>query len=111
MSSEQVQVGNLSSAGLGSRYFNRELSWLAFNQRVLAEARNPDNPVLEQLRFLSISGSNLDEFLMVRFAGLVGQVKRRIEEISIDGLNPTQQLAAIHDAVLALDHDQQECWR
>jgi polyphosphate kinase len=111
MKSEQVQVGNLAVTGFGSRYFNRELSWLAFNQRVLAEARNPDNPVLEQLRFLSISGSNLDEFLMVRFAGLVGQVKRHIEEVSIDGLNPTQQLAAIHEAVLALDHDQQECWR
>lgn len=110
MSSEQVQVGNLAMTGFGSRYFNRELSWLAFNQRVLAEARNPDNPVLEQLRFLSISGSNLDEFLMVRFAGLVGQLKRHIHEVSIDGLNPVQQLAAIHEAVLALDYDQQECW-
>lgn len=108
---ETVHVGDLTPSGLGSRYFNRELSWLAFNRRVLAEARNPDYPLLEQLRFLSISGSNLDEFLMVRFAGLVGQVKRRIEEISIDGLTPSQQLAAIHQGVVELDREQQDIWR
>jgi polyphosphate kinase len=88
MNTDAVQA-NQAAAG-ECRYFNRELSWLSFNQRVLAEASNPDYPVLERLRFLSISGSNLDEFLMVRVAGLAGQVRRQIEEISIDGLTPSR---------------------
>ncbi len=92
------------------RFFNRELSWLAFNQRVLAEARNLDYPLLERLRFLSISGNNLDEFLMVRVAGLAGQVRRNIAEVSIDGLSPPQQLAAIRDAVVRLEGVQKEIW-
>ena len=93
------------------RYFNRELSWLAFNQRVLAEGRNRNYPVLERLRFLSISGNNLDEFLMVRVAGLAGQVRRQIDEISIDGRTPVQQLAAVHEEVLRLEATQQDIWR
>ncbi|HKX80589.1 MAG TPA: RNA degradosome polyphosphate kinase [Novosphingobium sp.] len=92
------------------RYFNRELSWLAFNQRVLAEAGNLNYPLLERLRFLSISGNNLDEFLMVRVAGLAGQVRRQIEEVSIDGMTPSQQLAAIHDKVLEVERAQQTAW-
>ncbi|GGC32767.1 polyphosphate kinase [Novosphingobium marinum] len=92
------------------RYFNRELSWLAFNERVLAEASNRDYPLLERLRFLSISGSNLDEFMMVRVAGLAGQVRRQIEEISIDGMTPSQQLTAIHEKVLELEMEQQRSW-
>ena len=92
------------------RYFNRELSWLTFNQRVLAEGCNPDYPLLERLRFLSISGSNLDEFMTVRVAGLAGQVRRQIAEVSIDGLTPSQQLAAIRDAVTELEIAQQEVW-
>ncbi len=95
---------------LADRYFNRELSWLAFNQRVLAEGRNADYPLLERLRFLSISGNNLDEFLMVRVAGLAGQVRRHIEEISIDGRTPAQQLAAVHEEVLRLEATQQDIW-
>lgn len=95
----------------GSRYFNRELSWLAFNERVLAEASNPDYPLLEQLRFLSISGSNLDEFMMVRVAGLAGQVRSQVEELSIDGQTPSQQLAAIRLAVESLEASQQAAWR
>ncbi|MDE8650137.1 RNA degradosome polyphosphate kinase [Novosphingobium album (ex Liu et al. 2023)] len=94
-----------------ARYFNRELSWLAFNERVLAEATNANYPLLERLRFLSISGSNLDEFLTVRVAGLAGQVRRQIEEISIDGMTPSQQLAAIHEEVLKLERMQQDAWK
>ena len=99
-----------STVAPADRYFNRELSWLAFNQRVLAEGRNPDYPLLERLRFLSISGNNLDEFLMVRVAGLAGQVRRQIDEISIDGRTPAQQLAAVHEEVLRLEGRQQDIW-
>jgi polyphosphate kinase len=93
-----------------SRYFNRELSWLTFNERVLAEAGNANYPLLERLRFLSISGSNLDEFMTVRVAGLVGQLHRQIEEISIDGKTPSQQLADIHEKVFAVEGKQQQTW-
>jgi polyphosphate kinase len=94
-----------------SPYFNRELSWLQFNQRVLAEACNAAYPLLERLRFLSISGSNLDEFMMIRVAGLVGQVQRGFEAPSIDGRSPSQQLAAIRDQLAILSHRQQAIWR
>lgn len=90
------------------RYFNRELSWLSFNERVLAEARNPAYPLLERLRFLSISGRNLDEFMMIRVAGLAGQVRSGVGQISIDGKTPSQQLAAIKDKIEALEEAQQD---
>ena len=106
-----LQQGSTDSRSQGVRYFNRELSWLAFNQRVLAEARNTRYPLLERLRFLSISGSNLDEFMSVRVAGLAGQVRRAIDEPSIDGLTPGQQLAAIREAVARLEQAQQDVWR
>ena len=105
--SDSATAQNLAALPAG-RFFNRELSWLQFNRRVLAEATNPNYPLLEQLRFLSISGSNLDEFMMVRVAGLAAQVRRQIDEVSIDGLSAGQQLHAIHGAISALVDAQYE---
>ena len=92
------------------RFFNRELSWLAFNWRVLEEAENPDVPLLERVRFLSISGSNLDEFYTVRVAGLRGLVRSGVEKPSADGMTPAEQLFRIDADARALMDRQQSCW-
>lgn len=93
-----------------ARFINRELSWLSFNGRVLEESRNPKLPVLERLRMLSISGSNLDEFFTVRVAGLRQQVNEGIFRLSKDGLTPVQQLSRISEGVRRLIAEQQACW-
>src|ERR1700742_491120 len=92
------------------RFINRELSWLAFNTRVLEEARNPRHPGLERVRFLSLSASNLDEFYMVRVAGLKGQVNAGVVQPSADGLTPQEQLDRINEGVRSLFKEQDVAW-
>lgn len=91
-------------------YFNRELSWLAFNRRVLEQAQSDRHPLLERVNFLAIVGSNLDEFFEIRVAGLLQQMDSGVLEASIDGLGPREQLRRIHSVVAALVEDQYRCW-
>jgi polyphosphate kinase len=93
------------------RFYNRELSWLQFNRRVLEEAANQQHPLLERLRFLSIAAANLDEFYMVRAAGVYGQIRAGVTTLSQDGMTPMQQLAAINKFVTGLVADEQTNWR
>ena len=92
-------------------YFNRELSWLAFNQRVLEQAKSIDYPLLERMKFLAFFSSNLDEFFEIRVSGLMQQIKSGVNEISADGLNPKEQLSKIRKTVNRLITEQAECWK
>lgn len=94
-----------------SAYFNRELSWLAFNRRVLEQALDPRHPLLERIHFLAIVSSNLDEFFEIRVAGFIQQVESGVTEHSVDGLPPREQLRRIHSVVASLVEDQYRCWR
>jgi polyphosphate kinase len=91
-------------------YFNRELSWLAFNRRVLEQAQSDRHPLLERVRFLAIVSSNLDEFFEIRVAGLMQQVDSGLMEFGSDGLTPVEQLRRIHSVVASMVEDQYHCW-
>ena len=95
---------------MNNKFFNRELSWISFNKRVLEEAFNENHPILERLNFLSISGSNLDEFFMVRVSGLKGQIDGSIYSPSIDDLLPEETLKRVILEAKKLKEKQIKCW-
>src|ERR1051325_10522072 len=91
-------------------FANREQSWLAFNRRVLEQARSVANPLLERVKFIAIVSSNLDEFFEIRVAGIMQQADSESGGLSIDGLTPREQLRKIQDTVNKLVVDQYACW-
>src|SRR5262249_11234275 len=103
-------TGGVSGLDAPSLYVNRELSWLEFNARVLAEAEDPSVPLYERIKFLSIVTANLDEFFMVRVAGLKQQLSGEVEEVPPDGMIPQEQLAAISARAHPLIDAQYRCW-
>lgn len=110
-SPRQLPTARQTSSLPEDRYFNREFSWLAFNERVLEEAQNPKHPLLERVKFLAISDSNLEEFFSVRVAGLKGQVEAGVDKPSIDGLTPNEQLLEISRRSKRLISAQQHTWQ
>src|SRR3954466_14135385 len=99
------------SLGGNSKFINRELSWLEFNQRVLDEALDSSNPLLERLKFFCIVSSNLDEFFEVRVAGIKQQIESDVVERSIDGLTATENFQIITKRVRQMVTEQYACWR
>src|SRR3954454_17748574 len=93
------------------RLLNRELSWLEFNQRVLDQALDPNNPLLERVKFFCIASSNLDEFFEVRIAGIKQQIETDAVERSLDGLTPEEVFRALRNRISRMVADQYRCWR
>src|SRR5580700_10710344 len=104
-------MGNAVKSSSADQFINRELSWLEFNQRVLDEALNPRNPLLERVKFFCIFSSNLDEFFEVRIAGLKQQIESTVAERTPDGLTATETLRAVIRHTRKLVERQYKCWR
>src|SRR5882757_9197148 len=104
-------MGNAANTFKPEHFINRELSWLEFNQRVLDEAMDPENPLLERVKFFCITSSNLDEFFEVRVAGLKQQMESDVVERSIDGLTATETFRAVTRRVRRMVEQQYDCWQ
>src|SRR5687767_15181279 len=104
---QEIDPADLKNPAL---YINRELSWLEFNERVLAQARDASHPLLERLKFLAITGTNLDEFFMIRVSTTQKKLREGIEDVAPDGYNTQQQLEAMRVRALRMLQDQAGCW-
>ena len=107
VTSQQADPADLKNPAL---YINRELSWLEFNERVLAQARDPSHPLLERVKFLAITGTNLDEFFMIRVATTLKKLREEIEDVAPDGYNTEQQLEAMRARARQMLSDQAATW-